>query len=175
MRLLLTLDNDAKVTVECEFRNVDTVMQEVGMCGRVGATVEYVHQLPLTHKMFEYYLHHQVSFPYTEVIEELRRRHSTTILIRLQQALYITEEHFRFLNNQRFLHSTFINRGLAGSPQVVGYVLDDGTVVKQDSVLCEVLTNLYEHYSGLQLFRDLEPEYNEELFVDIVKIEKIKE
>lgn len=175
MRLSLILDNNEKVDVDCEFHNVDAVIQEVGVCGRVGATVEYVYQLPLTHKMFEYYLHRQVSFPYKEVIEELRRRRTTNILIRLQQALYITEEHFSDLNKQGFLHSTFINRGLTSNPRVAGYTLDDGTIVKQDSALCEVLTNLYEHYSGLQLFRDLEPEYNEETFVDIVKAEKIKE
>ena len=175
MRLLLTLDNDEKVTVKCDFRNVDTVVREVGACGRCGAIVTYTHQLPLTHKMFEYYLTHQVSFPYVEVIEELHRRNVSSILITLKQALYITEEHFSDLNKQEFLHSTFINRGLTSNPRVVGYVLDDGTVVKQDSVLCGALTNLYEHYSGLQLFRDLEPEYNEETFVDIVKAEKIKE
>lgn len=174
MRLLLALDNDENVTVDCEFRNVDTVMKEVGMCGRCGAVVAYTHQLPLTHKMFDYYSTHQVSFPYVEVIEELHRRNVSSILITLKQALYITEEHFKSLNTQGFLHSTFINRGLAGSPQVVGYVVDDYSSVTQDSVLCEVLTKLYEHYSELQLFRDLEPEYNEELFVDIIKIEKIK-
>ena len=175
MKLLLTLDNDEKVTVNCEFRNVDTVMQEVGMCGRCGAIIEYTHQLPLTHKMFKYYLTHQVSFPYVEVLEELHRRNVSSILITLKQALYITEEHFRSLNTQGFLHSTFINRGLTNNPRVVGYVLDDYTVVTQDSALCDVLTKLYEHYSELQLFRDLEPEYNEETFVDIIKAEKIKE
>lgn len=175
MRLLLTLDNDEKVTVDCDFRNVDTVVKEVGACGRCGAIVTYVHQLPLTHKMFEYYLTHQVSFPYVEVIEELRRRNVSSILVTLSQALYITEEHFRSLNAQGFLHSTFINRGLTSNHRVVGYILDDETIVKQDSALCDTLTKLYEHYSELQLFRDLEPEYNEELFVDIIKIEKIKE
>lgn len=175
MRLLLTLDNDEKVSVDCEFRSVDTVMQEVGVCGRCGAIVTYVHQLPLTHKMFDYYSTYQVSFPYIEVIEELHRRNVSSILITLKQALYITEEHFRSLNTQGFLHSTFINRGLASSPQVVGYVADDYSSVTQDSALCEALTKLYEHYSELQLFRDLEPKYNEELFVDIIKIEKIKE
>lgn len=175
MRLLVTLDNDEKVTVDCDFRNVDTVVQEVGACGRCGTIVTYVHQLPLTHKMFEYYLTHQVSFPYVEVIEELHRRNISSILITLKQALYISEEHFRSLNTQGFLHSTFITHGLAGSPQVVGYVLDDGTLVKQANALCDTLTKLYEHYSELQLFRDLEPVYNEELFVDIIKIEKIEE
>lgn len=175
MRLLLTLDNDEKVTVDCEFRNVDTVVQEVGACGRCGTIVTYVHQLPLTHKMFEYYLTHQVSFPYVEVIEELHRRNVSSLLITLSQVLYISEEHFRSLNTRGFLHSTFINRGLTSNPRVVGYVLDDGTLVKQANALCDTLTKLYEHYSELQLFRDLEPEYNEELFVDIIKIEKIKE
>ena len=73
------------------------------------------------------------------------------------------------------VHSTFMKKSLIGSPVVVSHTLVDGAIMDNCETVNKALQDMYEHYVELQLFRDLEPEYNEETFVDIIKAEKIKE
>lgn len=173
MKLSLTLDNDEKVFINWGviFESADSNDKRPTYCG----SVAYTYQLPLTHKLFEYYRKVDTSSKYYEVVEELDKRNVSYISIHVFQTISLNEDEFEMLNKRGYVHSTFMKKSLIGSPVVVSHTLVDGTVMDNCETFNKALQDMYEHYVELQLFRDLEPEYNEETFVDIVKAEKIKE
>ena len=174
MKLLLTLDNDEKVLINWGviFESADSNdARRPTYCG----SVAYTYQLPLTHKLFEYYRKVDTSSKYYEVVEELDKRNVSSISIHVFQTINLNEDEFEMLNKCGYVHSTFMNKSLIGSPVVVSHTLVDGAIMDNCETFNKALQDMYEHYVELQLFRDLEPEYNEETFVDIIKAEKIKE
>lgn len=174
MKLLLTLDNDEKVLINWGviFESTDPNDDRRPIyCGFVA----YAYQLPLTHKLFEYYRKVDTSSKYHEVVEELYKRRVSYISIHVHQTIDLNEDAFESLNKCGYVHSTFMKKSLVGSPVVVSHTLVDGTVMDNCETLNRALQEMYEHYVELQLFRDLESEYNEDTFVDIIKAEKIKE
>lgn len=174
MKLLLTLDNDDKVLINWGVIFESTEPNDKGRLTYCGS-VAYTYQLPLTHKLFEYYRKADVSSKYHEVVEELYTRKVSYISIHVYQTINLDEDAFESLNNCGHVHSTFMKKSLIGSPVVISHTLVDGTVMDNCETFNKALQDMYEHYVELQLFRDLEPEYNEETFVDIIKAEKIKE
>ena len=173
MKLLLTLDNDETVLINWGviFESADSNDKRPTHCG----SVAYTYQLPLTHKLFEYYRKVDTSSKYHEVVEELYKRKVSYISIHVHQTIDLNEDAFESLNKCGYVHSTFMKKSLIGSPVVISHTLVNGTVMDNCETLNKALQDMYEHYVELQLFRDLAPEYNEETFVDIVKAEKIKE
>lgn len=173
MKLLLTLDNDEKVLINWGVivESTDSNDKRPTYCG----SVAYTYQLPLTHKLFEYYRKVDTSSKYHEVVEELYKRKVSYISIHVHQTIDLNEDAFESLNKCGYAHSTFMKKSLIGSPVVVSHTLVDGAIMDNCETFNKALQDMYEHYVELQLFRDLEPVYNEETFVDIVKAEKIKE
>lgn len=173
MKLLLTLDNDEKVFINWGviFESADSNDKRPTYCG----SVAYTYQLPLTHKLFEYFRKVDTSSKYCEVVEELDKRNVSYISIHVHQTINLNEDEFERLNKYGYVHSTFMKKSLIGSPVVVSHTLVDGTIMDNCETFNKALQDMYEHYVELQLFRDLKPEYNEETFVDIIKAEKIKE
>lgn len=174
MKLLLTLDNGDRALInwgvifESTEPNDD---RRPTYCG----SVAYTYQLPATHKLFEYYRKVDTSSKYHEVVEELSKRSVSYISIHVHQTIDLNEDAFESLNKCGYVHSTFMKKSLIGSPVIISHALVDGTVMDNCETFNKALQDMYEHYVELQLFRDLEPGYNEETFVDIVKAEKIKE
>lgn len=174
MKLLLTLDNDEKA-----FINWGAIFESTELnddrhptyCG----SVAYTYQLPLTHKLFEYYRKVDTLSKYYEVVEELDKRNVSHISIHVFQTISLNEDGFEMLNKCGYVHSTFMKKSLIGSPVVVSHTLVDGAIIDNCETFNNALQDMYEQYVELQLFRDLEPEYSEETFVDIIKAEKIKE
>lgn len=174
MKLVLTLDNDEKAFINWGVIFESTELND-GRRPTYCGSVAYTYQLPLTHKLFEYFRKVDTSSKYYEVVEELDKRNVSHISIHVFQTISLNEDEFEMLNKCGYAHSTFMKKSLIGSPVVVSYTLSDGTIIDNCEVFNNVLQDMYEHYIELQLFRDLEPEYDEETFVDIVKAEKIKE
>lgn len=174
MKLLLTLDNDEKVLINWGviFESTDP---EDNAHPTYRGSVEYTYRLPLTHKLFEYYRSVDTLSKYHEVVEELHKRNVSYISIYVDQTIDLDEGAFERLNKCGYVYSTFMKLSLIGSPVVVNHTLTDGTIMDNCEVLNKALQDMYESYVELQLFRDLEPEYDEETFVNIVKAEKIKE
>ena len=174
MKLLLTLDNDEKVLINWGVIFESTDPNDDRRPTYRGS-VAYTYRLPLTHKLFEYYREVDTSSKYHEVVEELYKRKVFYISIHVHQTIDLNEDEFESLNKCGYVHSTFMEKSLIGSPVVISHTLVDGTVMDNCEALNKELQEMYEHYAELQLFRDLKPKYDEETFVDIVKAEKIKE
>ena len=91
MKLLLTLDNDDKVLINWGviFESTDpNDDRRPTYCG----SVAYAYQLPLTHKLFEYYRKVDTSSKYHEVVEELYKRKVSYISIHVHQTIDLNED-----------------------------------------------------------------------------------
>ena len=174
MKLLLTLDNDEKVLINWGviFESTDPNDDRRPM---YRGHVAYTYQLPLTHKLFEYYRKVDALSKYHEVVEELYKRKVSYISICVHQTIDLNEDAFESLHKCGYVHSTFMEKSLIGSPTVISHTLVDGAIIDNCETFNKALQDMYEHYVELQLFRDLKPDYDEEAFVDIIKAEKIKE
>lgn len=177
MKLLLTLENGEKVpatwNIICNSTGAPVHNSELQYNGNM----VYTYQLPIHHKMFVFYRDNKPTSQYKEVVEELEKRNVSHVSIEICQTLSIDNDNFERLNKRGYLHSTFVNAGLAAAPKVVGYTLLDGSFIKDATIMNQVLENMYEGYSELLMFGvlALKPDYDEEVFVDFVKIETVKE
>lgn len=177
MKLVLTLNNDEKVPTEWSIICNSTATPVHNSDFQYNGSIVYTYQLPLHHEMFAFYRDNKPTSQYKEVVEELYDRKVSSISIEICQTLSTDNDNFEWLNKRSYLHSTFINAGLAADPKVVGYTLLDGSFVNDATSMNRVLEDMYEYYSELLMFGvlDLLPDYHEEVFVDFVKIEKVEE
>lgn len=177
MKVLLTLENGEKVPAEwniiCNSTETPVHNNELQYNGNM----IYTYQLPIHHKMFAFYRDGITASQYKEVVEELYKRNVSHISIEICQTLSVDNDSFESFNKHGYLHSTFINAGLVVAPRVVGYATLDGLVVNDATAINQVLENMYEYYLESQMFgvREVMVYYDEEVFIDFVKIEKVEE
>lgn len=163
MILELILESDEIVT--CASTNVSR--QEFST--HLNISIKYTYQLPITHKLFDYFTH--INHQFQEIIDEIENHQITSILMSIDVSLFVDKD---ALSNQYYVDLGKHHRVLNDTPLVVGYACKDGTMII-DSLGLDVMTDglqrLYDDYTSRAIFKRIPDEY-----VEIIKIlpDKVK-
>lgn len=166
MILELILESDEIIT--CASTNVSR--QEFSMC--LNISIKYTYQLPITHKMFEYFkiINHQ----FQDIVDEIDTHQITSILMSVNVSLFIDKD---TLKKKRYITLGKHHRVLNDTPLVVGYTCKDGTTVI-DSLGLDAMTDglqrLYDDYTSRVIFKRIPEEYREIVKLLPVKVKLIK-
>lgn len=132
-------------------------------------SIKYTYQLPITHKLFDYFKH--VNFQFQEIVDEIENHQITSILMSVDVSLFVNKE---ALSTQCYIDLSMHHRVLNDTPLVVGYTCKDGATII-DSLGLDVMTDglqrLYDDYTSRAIFKRIPDEY-----VEIIKIlpDKVK-
>lgn len=135
-------------------------------------SIKYTHQLPITHKMFEYFkiINHQ----FQEIVDEIENHQMTSILMSIDASLFVDKD---TLKKKRYITLGKHHRVLNDTPLVVGYTCKDGTTVI-DSLGLDAMTDglqrLYDDYTSRVIFKRIPEEYREIVKLLPVKVKLIK-
>lgn len=166
MILELILESDDIIT--CASTNVSR--QEFSTCLTIN--IKYTHQLPITHKMFDYFkiINHQ----FQEIVDEIENHQITSILLSANVSLFVDKD---TLKKKRYIDLGKHHRVLNDTPLVVGYTCKDGTTVI-DSLGLDAMTDglqrLYDDYTSRAIFKRIPEEYREIVKLLPVKVKLIK-
>lgn len=166
MILELILESDEIIT--CASTNVS--QQEFSTCLTIN--IKYTHQLPITHKMFEYFkiINHQ----FQEIVDEIENHQIVSILMSIDASLFVDKD---TLKKKRYIDLGKHHRVLNDTPLVVGYTCKDGTTVI-DSLGLDAMTDglqrLYDDYTSRAIFKRIPEEYREIIKLLPVKVKLIK-
>lgn len=166
MILELILESDE--TIECASTNVSR--QEFST--HLNISIKYTYQLPITHKMFEYFkiINHQ----FQEITDEIDTHQITSILMSVNASLFIDKD---TLKKKRYITLGKHHRVLNDTPLVVGYTCKDGTTVI-DSLGLDAMTDglqrLYDDYTSRAIFKRIPEDYREVVKLLPVKVKLIK-
>ena len=166
MILELILESDE--TIECASTNVS--QQEFST--HLNVNIKYTFDLPITHKMFEYFkiINHQ----FQEITDEIDTHQITSILMSVNASLFVDKD---ALSNQCYVDLGKHHRVLNDTPVVVGYTCKDGTTII-DSLGLDVMTDglqrLYDDYTSRVIFKRIPEEYREIVKLLPVKVKLIK-
>lgn len=166
MILELILESDE--TIECASTNVSR--QEFST--HLNISIKYTYQLPITHKMFEYFkiINHQ----FQEITDEIDTHQITSILMSVNASLFIDKD---TLKKKRYITLGKHHRVLNDTPLVVGYTCKDGTTII-DSLGLDVMTDglqrLYDDYTSRVIFKRIPEDYREIVKLLPVKVKLIK-
>lgn len=166
MILELILESDEIIT--CASTNVS--QQEFSTCLTIN--IKYTYQLPITHKMFEYFkiINHQ----FQDIVDEIGTHQITSILMSVDVSLFIDKD---TLKKKRYITLGKHHRVLNDTPLVVGYTCKDGTTVI-DSLWLDAMTDglqrLYDDYTSRVIFKRIPEEYREIVKLLPVKVKLIK-
>ena len=166
MILELILESDE--TIECASTNVSR--QEFST--HLNISIKYTYQLPITHKMFEYFkiINHQ----FQEITDEIDTHQITSILMSVNASLFVDQD---TLKKKRYITLGKHHRVLNDTPLVVGYTCKDGTTII-DSLGLDVMTDglqrLYDDYTSRVIFKRIPEDYREIVKLLPVKVKLIK-
>lgn len=166
--MILELILEDGETIECASTNVSR--QEFST--HLNIHVKYTFQLPISHKMFEYFKKYNHQFQ--EIVDEIETHQIASILMSVDVSLFVNKES---LSNQHYFELSKRHRVLNDTPIVVGYALKDGTTMI-DSLGLDVMTNglqrLYDDYTSRAIFKRVPEDYREivKLLPDKVKLIK---
>lgn len=166
MILELILESDE--TIECASTNVS--QQEFSTCLTIN--IKYTYQLPITHKMFEYFkiINHQ----FQEIVDEIENHQIVSILMSIDASLFVDKD---TLKKKRYITLGKHHRVLNDTPLVVGYTCKDGTTVI-DSLGLDAMTDglqrLYDDYTSRAIFKRVPEGYREIVKLLPVKVKLIK-
>lgn len=166
MILELILENGE--IVKCASTNVSR--QEFST--HLSISIKYTFQLPITHKMFEYFkiINHQ----FQDIVDEIGTHQITSILMSVDVSLFIDKD---ALKKKHYVELGKHHRVLNDTPIVVGYARKDGTTII-DSLGLDVMTDglqrLYDDYTSRAIFKRVPEGYREivKLLPDKVKLIK---
>ena len=163
MLLELILENDN--IIECASTNVS--QQEFSTC--LNISIKYTYQLPITHKLFDYFKH--VNHQFQEIVDEIENHQITSILMSVDVSLFVNKE---VLSTQHYVDLGKHHRVLNDTPLVVGYTCKEGATII-DSLGLDVMTDglqrVYDDYTSRAIFKRIPDEY-----VEIIKLlpDKVK-
>ena len=166
MILELILESDE--TIECASTNVSR--QEFST--HLNISIKYTYQLPITHKMFEYFkiINHQ----FQEIVDEIKNHQIASILMSIDVSLFVDKD---TLKKKRYITLGKHHRVLNDTPLVVGYTCKDGTTII-DSLGLDVMTDglqrLYDDYTSRVIFKRIPDDYREIVKLLPVKVKLIK-
>ena len=165
MILELILEDGA--VIKCASTNVSR--QEFST--HLNVSVRYTYQLPILHKLFDYFKH--VDHRFQEVCDEIKNHQMASILMSINMSLFVDRDTLSAtLKNQCYIDLGKHHRALNDTPIVVGYTCKDGTTMIDDLAL-DVMTNglqqMYDNYTSRAIFKQIPNEY-----VEIVKLLPIK-
>lgn len=166
MILELILESDDIIT--CASTNVSR--QEFST--HLNINIKYTYQLPITHKMFEYFkiINHQ----FQEIVDEIENHQITSILMSINMSLFVDKD---TLKKKRYIELGQHHRVLNDTPCVVGYTCKDGTTVI-DSLGLDAMTDglqrLYDDYTSRAIFKRIPEDYREIVKLLPVKVKLIK-
>lgn len=166
MILELILESDE--TIECASTNVSR--QEFST--RLNISIKYTYQLPITHKMFEYFkiINHQ----FQEITDEIENHQTTSILMSVDASLFVDKD---TLKKKHYIELGKHHRVLNDTPLVVGYTCKDGTMII-DSLGLDAMTDglqrLYDDYTSRAIFKRIPDDYREIVKLLPVKVKLIK-
>lgn len=166
MILELILESDDIIT--CTSTNV--ARQEFSTC--LNISIKYTYQLPITHKLFEYFkiINHQ----FQDIVDELDTHQITSILMSIDASLFVDKD---TLKKKRYITLSKHHRVLNDTPNVVGYTCKDGTTII-DSLGLDAMTDglqrLYDDYTSRAIFKRIPEDYREVVKLLPVKVKLIK-
>lgn len=166
MLLELILENGD--TIECASTNVS--QQECST--HLNVNIKYTFDLPITHKMFEYFkiINHQ----FQEITDEIDTHQITSILMSIDASLFVDKD---TLKKKRYITLGKHHRVLNDTPLAVGYTCKDGTTII-DSLGLDAMTDglqrLYDDYTSRVIFKRIPEEYREIVKLLPVKVKLIK-
>lgn len=166
--MLLELILEDGEIVECASTNVSR--QEFSTC--LNIIIKYTYQLPITHKLFDYFKH--INHQFQEIVDEIENHQITSILMSIDVSLFVNKE---TLSNQDYIDLGKHHRVLNDTPLVVGYTCKDGATII-DSLGLDAMTDglqrLYDDYTSHVIFKRIPEEYREnvKLLPDKVKLIK---
>lgn len=163
MILELILESDDIIT--CTSTNVSR--QEFST--HLNISIKYTYQLPITHKLFEYFkiINHQ----FQDIVDEIGTHQITSILMSVDVSLFVDKD---TLKKKHYIELGKHHRVLNDTPIVAGYTCKDGTTII-DSLGLDAMTDglqrLYDDYTSRVIFKRIPDEY-----VEIIKIlpDKVK-
>lgn len=167
--MILELILEDGTVIECASTNVSR--QEFST--HLNISIKYTYQLPITHKLFDYFKH--ANHQFQEVVDEIENRQMTAALMSINTSLFVDKEILlNTLKNQRYITLGKHHRVLNESPIVVGYVCKDGAAMIDDlalDVMTDGLQRMYDDYTSRSIFRQIPYEY-----VEIIKMlpDKVK-
>ena len=166
MILELILESDEIIT--CANTNVSR--QEFSTC--LNISIKHTYQLPITHKLFEYFkiINHQ----FQEIVDEIENHQIVSILMSIDASLFVDKD---TLKKKRYITLGKHHRVLNDTPLVVGYTCKDGTTII-DSLGLDAMTDglqrLYDDYTSRVIFKRIPEEYREIVKLLPVKVKLIK-
>lgn len=166
MILELILENDEIIT--CASTNVS--QQEFST--HLNISIKYTYQLPITHKMFEYFkiINHQ----FQEIVDEIEKHQIVSILLSIDASLFVDKD---TLKKKHYVELGKHHRVLNDTPLVVGYTCKDGTTLI-DSLGLDAMTDglqrLYDDYMSRAIFKRIPEDYREVVKLLPVKVKLIK-
>ena len=163
MILELILESDE--TIKCASTNVS--QQEFSTC--LNISIKYTYQLPITHKLFDYFTH--INHQFQEIVDEVENHQIASILMSIDVSLFVNKE---ALSNQCYVDLGKHHRVLNDTPLVVGYTCKDGTTMIDSlgfDAMTDGLQRLYDDYTSRAIFKRIPDEY-----VEIIKLlpDKVK-
>lgn len=166
MILELVLENGE--TIKC----ASTSVSQQEFSTHLNISIKYTFQLPITHKMFEYFK--KVNRQFQDIVDEIENHQMTSILISVDVSLFVNKN---ALSNQCYVDLGKHHRVLNDNPIVVGYTCKDGTTMI-DSLGLDVMTDglqrLYDDYTSRTIFKRIPEEYREIVKLLPVKVKLIK-
>lgn len=135
-------------------------------------SIKYTYQLPITHKLFEYFkiINHQ----FQEIVDEIKNHQIASILMSIDVSLFVDKD---TLKKKRYITLGKHHRVLNDTPLVVGYTCKDGTTII-DSLGLDVMTDglqrLYDDYTSRVIFKRIPEDYREIVKLLPVKVKLIK-
>lgn len=166
MILELILEDGEIVT--CASTNVS--QQEFST--HLNISIKYTYQLPITHKMFEYFkiINHQ----FQEIVDEIENHQMTSILMSIDVSLFVDKD---TLKKKHYIDLGKHHRVLNDTPLVVGYTCKDGTTII-DSLGLDAMTDglqrLHDDYMSRAIFKRIPEEYRNIIKLSPVKVKLIK-
>ena len=166
MILELILENGE--TIKCASANVS--QQEFST--HLSISIKYMFQLPIAHKMFEYF--NTCNRQFREIVDEIENHQIASILMSVDVSLFVNKDS---LLSQCYVDLGQHHRVLNDTPIVVGYTCKDGTTMI-DSLGLDTMTDglqrLYDDYTSRTIFKRIPEEYREtvKLLPDKVKLIK---
>lgn len=166
MILELILENSE--TIKCASTNVS--QQEFST--HLNISIKYTFQLPITHKMFEYFK--KVNRQFQDIVDEIENHQMTSILMSVDASLFVNKES---LLSQRYVDLGKHHRTLNDNPIVVGYTCKDGTTMIDRlglDAMTDGLQRLYDDYTSRTIFKRIPEDYREIVKLLPVKVKLIK-
>lgn len=161
--MILELILEDVTVIECTSTNVSRQTFST----HLNVSVRYTYQLPISHKLFDYFK--QIDHQFQEMCDEIKNRQMTIILMSVNVSLFVDKDE---LSNQCYIDLGKHHRVLNDTPIVVGYTCKDGTTMIDDlalDVMTDGLQQMYDDYTSRAIFKQIPDEY-----VEIVKLLPIK-